>query len=412
MFHISSSVRAAAVVLGGAVRHQAICGLLGCGLRTLAAGWHWDDARTLSALVALRGLLGEHIAFRSSWAPSPGALPEPAGKPRFQYTTALFGAALACGWPWATAFKLAVFSNVHLGSFCKDGRGFLQVSCSGGLLSSERLLHGQWQEGLVSAPGDNWGPPVRVWFNETGVVYHNCLSSLRLGPPARHGPPLAKGASDALVPAGSRPMVRTRSHFLPEYIRMRRDEHGNIVIARHLLTLVFQQRRGWARLIPVDRVTRAIVNCMACYPQISWRTLASWKPDPPGWNNPEAKAAIGYKFGQWVYKSDLEWAPDGAPLPLVIEPQSFVDKKGKEKLRNISDSQIGNEMLDKWGVRYYSARDFSDGLSPCAIVLGSDVTEGYHIAKLPGCLADLIWSWGITGMRTIYQGDLPPRLRI
>jgi hypothetical protein len=44
--------------------------------------------------------------------------------------------------------------------------------------------------------------------------------------------------------------------------------------------------------------------------------------------------------------------------------------------------------LDKWGVTvryYYSARDFSDGLSPCAIVLGSDVTEGYHIAKLPGC---------------------------
>jgi hypothetical protein len=93
--------------------------------------------------------------------------------------------------------------------------------------------------------------------------------------------------------------------------------------------------------------------------------LASWKPNPPGWHNPEAKAAIGYKFGQWVFKGDLEWVPHGARLPLVIEPQSFVEKKGS----NISDSRIGNETLDKWGVRYYSARDFSDGLSPCAIVL-------------------------------------------
>jgi hypothetical protein len=113
--------------------------MLGGGLRTLATGWHWDDARTLSALAALRGLVGERIAFRSSRPPPPGALSEPAGITRFPHTTALFGAALACGWPWATA--LAVFSNVHIGSFCKDGRGFL--SCSGGLLSSERLFHGQ-----------------------------------------------------------------------------------------------------------------------------------------------------------------------------------------------------------------------------------------------------------------------------
>jgi hypothetical protein len=93
------------------------------------------------------------------------------------------------------------------------------------------------------------------------------------------------------------------------------------------------------------------------------------------------------------------------PPAARFEPQSFVDKKGKEKFRNISDSRIGNETLDKWGMRYYSARDFSDGLSPCTIVSCSDVTEGYHIAKLPGCLADLIWSWGITGMRMIYPGD-------
>jgi hypothetical protein len=186
--HLPEEVRAAAVVLGGAVRHQVICCLLGGCLCTLAAGWHWDDARTLSALAALCGLVGERVAFRTSQLPPPGALSEPAGNARSQHTTALFGAALACrGWPWATA--LAVFSNVHLGSFCEDGRCFL--SCSGGLLSSERLLHGQWREGLVSALSDNCGPPVSVWFNETGVVYINCISSLHLGPPAR--PPRPRG---------------------------------------------------------------------------------------------------------------------------------------------------------------------------------------------------------------------------
>ena len=396
---LQEEVGAVAVVLGGAVRHQAIRGLLGGGLQTLAAGWHWDDARTQSALAALRGLVGEPVPFRPSRPPPPGVFSEQAGNARFPHTTALFGAALACGWPWATA--LDVFSSVRLGSFCDDGRGFL--SCAGGLLSSERLLHGQWREGLVSAPGDNCGPPVRVWFDSAGSVFFRCPSSLRLGPPAR--PPRAKGASGMLVPTGSRPPARTRTRFLPEYIRMPRDEHGNIVIAKHLLTSVFQQRREWARLIPMDGVTRAIVFGMACYPRISWRTLASWKPNPPGWNNPEAKAAIGHKFAQWVFKGDLEVVPHGAPRPLIIEPQSFVDKKGKEKFRNISDSRVGNETLDKWGVRYFSARDFSDGLSPCAIVLVSDVTEGYHVAKLPGCLTDLIWSWGITGMRTVYPSD-------
>jgi hypothetical protein len=69
-------------------------------------------------------------------------------------------------------------------------------------------------------------------------------------------------------PGRVRPMVLTRSRFLPEYKWMPRDEHGNIVIAKHLLTSVFQQRREWARLIPMDGVTRAIVNGMACYPRI------------------------------------------------------------------------------------------------------------------------------------------------
>ena len=206
---LPEEVGAAAVLLGETVRHQAICGLLGGGLRTLAAGWHWDDARTLSALAVLCGLVGERIAFRSSQPPPPCALSEPAGNARFPHTAALFGAALACGWPRATA--LAVFSNVHLCSFCDDGRGFL--SCSGSLLSSERLLHGQFLEGLVSASGENCGPPVRIWFDDTGVVYFHCLSSLRLGPPAR--PPHAKVASGALVPAGSRPMVLDPVVFPP-----------------------------------------------------------------------------------------------------------------------------------------------------------------------------------------------------
>jgi hypothetical protein len=99
-----------------------------------------------------------------------------------------------------------------------------------------------------------------------------------------------------------------------------------------------------------------------------------WIYLPPD-DNPEAKAAIGHKFGQWVFAGHLEVVPDNAS-PRASHHRT--SKKGKEKFCNISD-------LDDWGVCYYSARDFGNGMAPCAIVLREDVTKGYHIVQLPGC---------------------------
>jgi hypothetical protein len=56
-------------------------------------------------------------------------------------------------------------------------------------------------------------------------------------------------------------------------------------------------------------------------------------------------------------------------------------------------------------VRYFSARDFSDALSPCAISFGADIVGVYHLLPLPGCRRDLVWVCGARDVRLIYPGD-------
>jgi len=185
---VADEVSAAAVVLGGGVRHEAIRALLGGGLATLATAWRWDEPRLLRALAALRGLVGSPADFLRSALPSRRVVDEPDRTDCFPHSVVLFGAALAVGWPWATA--LAVFSSICTGSFCNGGRAFLTTY--GLQLSPERLLTGQWHEGRV-APGEECGPPVTIWFDDGGAVLIQCGSSLRASPPAR--PPPARGAS-------------------------------------------------------------------------------------------------------------------------------------------------------------------------------------------------------------------------
>lgn len=395
---LADEVGAAAIVVGGAVRHEAVRGLLGGGLRALAAAWHWDDSRLQLALTALRGLVGPPIAFSSSALPAQRGLDDPRGGSRFPHSVVLFGAALAVGWPWAAA--LAVFSSVTVGSFCNDGRGF--ITAYGLQLSPERLHDGPWREGLV-APREECGPPVRIWFDANGAVFLQCSSSLRVSRPVRPEP--ARGASGVVSRPGQRQGLRADTRWFPAYVQMPLDEHQHIVIAKHLITSVFERRHVWARLIPMDGVTRALVFGKACYPRIGWRTIASWKPNHPGWDNAEAKAATGHQFAQWLFAGHLEYVPPDAPPPLIIEPQGYVPKKGKVKFRNITDARIGNKTLDDWGVRYFSARDFGDALSPCAIGFVEDVVEGYHLIYLPGCIGDLIWGWGVRGVRLVFPCD-------
>ena len=395
---VADQVSAAAVVLGGSVRHEAVRGLIGGGLATLATAWRWDEPRRQRALAALRGLVGSPAAFLRSALPGRRVVDEPGRTDSFPHSVVLFGAALAVGWPWATA--LAVFSSISTGCFCNGGRAFLTTY--GLQLSPERLLMGQWHEGHV-APGEECGPPVTIWFDDGGAVFVQCVSSLRASPPVRPAP--ARGASGLVARPGQPPGQRAATRWFPEYIRMPLDEHGNIVIAKHLLTSVFERRHEWARLIQMDGLTRALVFGLGCYPRKGWRSLASWRPNHPGFDNPVAKLALGHQFAQWLFAGHLEYVPNGCRLPLLIEPQGFVPKKGKVQFRNITDARVGNKTLDEWGVRYFSARDFGDALSPCAISFGADIVEGYHLLPLPGCRRDLVWGWGVRDVRLIYPGD-------
>jgi hypothetical protein len=46
-----------------------------------------------------------------------------------------------------------------------------------------------------------------------------------------------------------------------------------------------------------------------------------------------------------------------------------------------------------------------------AILFGFDISDGYHISVLAGCTGQLVWGWGIVGVRRVYEGDpdfVPP----
>ena len=391
-------VASAAVVLGGSVRHEAIRALLGGGLRSLSDAWNWGSSRFQVALSALRGVVGEAAEFTSSALPDIGPLADTAGSSGFPHSVVMFGAALASGWPWSTA--LSVFAGIRLGSFCCGGRGF--VTAYGLQLSSEHKLHGIWTTGSIVSRCDA-GPPVTIWFDARGAVFLLSGASMRLRQPTAVVP--ARGSSGLVRRPGEAPVQRSRSRWLPEYIRMPLDEHGHIIIAPHLVTSIVERRHLWARDIAMDAVTRAIVFGKSVYPRSGWVTMASWKPNHKPWDNPEAKAAIGLKVGPWLLAGHLEYIPPDAPAPTIVEPQSAVPKKGPDKFRGVTDARIGNKTVDEWGVRYFSARDFGDALSPCAIAFVTDVVEGYHLPRKPGCTGELVEGWGVVGARLVYPGE-------
>jgi hypothetical protein len=82
-----------------------------------------------------------------------------------------------------------------------------------------------------------------------------------------------------------------------------------------------------------------------------------------------------------------------------------VPKKGPDKYRAIADGREGNKSISDWGTRVFPARELAGALSHRAIVHGFDVNDGYHIAPFPGCTGELVWGFGIVGVRRIYDGD-------
>ena len=80
-------------------------------------------------------------------------------------------------------------------------------------------------------------------------------------------------------------------------------------------------------------------------------------------------------------------------------------KKGEDLFRDIADGRVGNKTIPAWGTRLFTARDLASALTWHAITDGFDISDGYHISLLTGCTGELVWGWGITGVRRIYKSD-------
>ena len=117
------------------------------------------------------------------------------------------------------------------------------------------------------------------------------------------------------------------------------------------------------------------------------------------------KAALGPKIATWLCQGALEWVDPRFPKPVIIVPKGAVPKKGPDKFRDIADAREGNKSLADWGVRMHTWQELADALTPCAIVWGHDLKDGYHLAVLSGCTGELVWGWGVTGLRVIYPED-------
>ena len=111
------------------------------------------------------------------------------------------------------------------------------------------------------------------------------------------------------------------------------------------------------------------------------------------------KAVLGQKIATWLFQGALEWVDPRLPNPVIFEPKGAVPKKGQDKYLDIADAREGNKALADWGVRMHTWQELADALTPRAITWGDDHRDGYHLSVLTGCTGELVWGWGVTGLR-------------
>lgn len=406
---LSDEVGAAVVVVAGALRHEAVASLLAGGLEQLEVLWGVDRGALDELARCLRSVVGPPATFGPGFPPR-GWVP-PGGGPRargclatFAHVQTAFSGALAAGWPWRLALNL--FASLGKGRLVCGGTLF--VTEAGDLLTEERIQKGDWLvSDLGGTPGA--GPPLQIHFSDAAILFVASRASLQVEAPVRptRRARAASGTSDGVVP-----VRRTYSGtlWLPPYVRLPREGppgKERLVVPRDLTVSIVERRHEWLRLIPnMDGVTRACVFGKMTYPRSVWRVRPSWKPNHASWEqNEEAKRMLGGKLALWFLSGALEYIRPGLPPPVIVEPIGQVPKKGPDKYRLITDAREGNESIEDWGVHYFSARDLAMGLSPKAIVCGSDFADAYHISKFGGCTGELVWTWGVVNVDRVYPGD-------
>jgi hypothetical protein len=382
--NIRSEVDAATVVLGGQVRHAELCTLRDGGLRALATSWHLPerDVRTVEA--SLRTVIGPPAVFGAALLPLSAASPSDELSD-FAHAPLLFGEALAAGWPWALAMRL--FSGLRRGRSCAAGLGFLPERGK----DPPTPPGGGWQCGTITSAAEP-DVVVTVLFDDVGVGYVSCTRAVFGSAQDGRGP----------VPAW---LVRSKSRFFPEYIRFAEDEFGIPILPANHVTSLLARRHVWAANVQMDSVTRAIVMGKLCYPRTCWRITPSYLPNHKSWEVDAVKAKLGQKMAAYFFQGAAEAILPGDPLPTIIEPKGSVPKKGDDLFRDIADGRVGNKTIPAWGTRLFTARDLASALTWRAILDGFDISDGYHISLLTGCTGDLVWGWGITGVRYIYESD-------
>jgi hypothetical protein len=362
---LRTEVDAAVVVLGGQLRHASLRALHNGGLRLLAASWRLADRDVQVIAESLRSVIGPQAVIGPSSLPPPATLLLDCVVSDFALAPLLFGEALAARWPWDLAMRL--FSGLRRGRSCAGGCGFLP----------ERGKHatppprGGWLCGVISSAAEP-EVVVTVYFNDTSVAYIGCTRAVFGSSADGRGP----------VPAW---LVRSKSRWLPEYVRFEVDAYGSPILPKHHVTTLLDRRHVWQRLVKMDGITRAIVMGKLSYPRACWRITPSYLPNHKSWEVDAVKAKLGQKMAAYYFQGAAEAILPGHSLPTIIEPKGAVPKKGTDEFRDISDARTSNTTIPKWGTRLFSARELAASLRWRAIMNGFDISDGYHIAPLTGC---------------------------
>ena len=105
--------------------------------------------------------------------------------------------------------------------------------------------------------------------------------------------------------------------------------------------------------------------------------------------NPQAKAALGPKLAEYLYRGVFEWAsPRASCLPATISPLAAVEKATDPFFRLVQDAREPNEGVAPWKVNYYTVRDLAMMVDYGDILFALDFRDAYHLTALQGCHAE------------------------
>ncbi len=260
-------------MLGGALRHEALATLLHGGLTTLMHHWHARPDFTADAVARLSTVIAPQAVFGSAHMPAVTAAPDPLASTAFPLSSLLFGAVLAACWPWSLALRL--FAGLGRGAPCTDGYSFIpyrgRTTPAGTPCSAASVVSSADLSTVMT-----------ILFDAVGVLL-SCTQAVFGSAGSLRGP----------VPVW---LVQSRSLFLPDYIRLPRDEHCNMFLPKLHVTALIERRHVWDRLIRMDGTTGAAVHGKLCCPRVGWDILPSYLWNHKSWDVAADKAKLGAKM--------------------------------------------------------------------------------------------------------------------